>query len=105
MCEYVQPPIYVPAEWQLYSVDTHAVNAILLGMSAKHDALDRLGDNLRKAREGKGWSQERLALKSGLHRTYVGAVERGEYNITILTLRRLTKTLGITLRDALEGVS
>ncbi|MGD2110890.1 MAG: helix-turn-helix transcriptional regulator [Phycisphaerae bacterium] len=67
--------------------------------------LVRLGANLRAAREAKGWSQEELAHHCGVHRTYVGSVERGEYNVTILTLRRIAKTLGITLRQAIRGIS
>ena len=74
-------------------------------MGAKNPVLERLGRNLRKAREAKGWSQEDLAFECGVHRTYVGSVERGEYNVTILTLRKFTKALGITLRDAIRGVS
>ena len=78
---------------------------ILSGMGKKDVALVRIGKNLRRARRSKDWSQEHLAHVCGVHRTYVGAVERGEYNVTILTLRRLTKALGITLRDAIRGVS
>ena len=74
-------------------------------MARKDQALVKLGKNLRKAREARGWSQEELAYRCGVHRTYVGAVERGEYNVTILTLRRFTKTLRITLREALQGIS
>ena len=73
-------------------------------MARKNRALVLLGKNLRKAREARGWSQESLALRSGVHRTYVGAVERGEYNVTFLTLRKLTKSVGITLRDAIRGI-
>jgi transcriptional regulator with XRE-family HTH domain len=72
---------------------------------AKRDpALVRLGANLRKAREQCGWSQEELAFRCGVHRTYVGGVERGEYNVTVLTLRKLTKTLGVSLEIALRGL-
>ena len=74
-------------------------------MVKKDDALVRLGANLRKAREKRGWSQEEFAFRCGVHRTYVGSVERGEYNVTILTLRKFTKGLGITLRDAIRGIS
>ena len=74
-------------------------------MAKKDRALIRLGANLRQAREAKGWSQEEMAFRCGVHRTYVGAVERGEYNVTILTLRRLTKALGISLRDAIRGIT
>jgi transcriptional regulator with XRE-family HTH domain len=63
-----------------------------------------VGDYLRAVREKKGWSQEELAFECGLHRTYIGAVERGEYNVTILTLRTITNTLGITILDAVKGM-
>ncbi|GFO83222.1 MAG: transcriptional regulator [Methyloceanibacter sp.] len=65
----------------------------------------RIGENLRKAREDRGWSQEELAFKAGVHRTYVGGVERAEYNVTVLTLLRFTKALGIPLKDAIKGLS
>lgn len=74
-------------------------------MTDKNRILIRLGANLRKVREAKGWSQEDFAHRCGVHRTYVGSVERGEYNVTILTLRKFTKALGISLRDAIRGVS
>jgi transcriptional regulator with XRE-family HTH domain len=71
----------------------------------KNPVLVRLGENLRKAREKRGLSQEELAFEAGVHRTYVGGVERAEYNATILTLLRFTRTLGISLREALRDIS
>lgn len=74
-------------------------------MAAKDPMLLQLGRYLRKTREARGWSQEELAFECGLHRTYIGAVERGEYNLTLLTLRRITDQLGISLADAVRSVS
>lgn len=54
-----------------------------------------LADNVRALRMKLGWSQETLAEKCGLHRTYVGAIERGERNITLFTLSRLATALGV----------
>jgi len=59
-------------------------------MAPKDPMLLQLGQYLRSIREEKGWSQEDLAFECGLHRTYVGAVERGEYNVTLLTLQIIT---------------
>ncbi len=73
-------------------------------MAAKDPMLRQLGQFLRHIRKQRGWSQEELAHGCGLHRTYIGAVERGEYNVTILTLRRITDTLGITLADAIANI-
>ena len=47
-------------------------------------------NNLRKFRIDKGLSQEELADKAGVHRTYIGSVERGERNITINVMEKIT---------------
>ena len=57
--------------------------------------------NLRNCRRGKELSQEKLAELSGLHRTYVGSVERGERNISLDNMERLAKALGVSLADLL----
>ena len=74
-------------------------------MAAKDPMLLQLGEYLRGVREGRGWSQEDLAFECGLHRTYIGAVERGEYNVTLLSLRRITDALGISLADAIGSIT
>jgi len=59
--------------------------------------------NIRKLRQAKGWSQDELAARSGLHRTYVGAIERSERNITLETLERLADALSIPAVTLLRG--
>ncbi|PFR94434.1 XRE family transcriptional regulator [Bacillus cereus] len=56
-----------------------------------------IGNNIRVIRKGKGLSQEELAFKASLHPTYIGQVERGEKNITIVTLSVILKALEVTL--------
>ena len=58
--------------------------------------------NLRQERTSKGLSQEALAAKVGLHRTYVGSVERGERNISIDNMARLAEGLGVTIQELLK---
>jgi transcriptional regulator with XRE-family HTH domain len=64
--------------------------------------LKKIGQNMRSCRIKKGLSQERLADICGLHRTYVGSVERGERNISILNLERIANALNITIKDLLN---
>lgn len=54
---------------------------------------------IRQIREGQGLSQEGLADKADLHRTYVSSVERGERNVTIDSLERLADALGVDVRE------
>lgn len=63
------------------------------------EKLMTIGDNIRKYRTMKGWSQERFAQECDLHRTYIGAIERGERNITILNLLKITGRLEVRLEE------
>lgn len=56
-----------------------------------------LSDNVRAARLARQMSQEELAELCGLHRTYVGSVERGERNATLSTLEVLAEALGVSV--------
>jgi transcriptional regulator with XRE-family HTH domain len=51
--------------------------------------------NCRRLRKDRGWSQEEFAAKCTLHRTYVGAIERAEENLTLRTLDKLAKALHV----------
>lgn len=55
----------------------------------------RLGRNLRRHREEQGLSQEAFAEVVGVHRTYMGAVERGERNLTLRSVERLAEVVGV----------
>ena len=63
------------------------------------------GGNVKAARVALGLSQERLAELSGLHRTYIGAVERGERNITLINAEKIATALQTTLDQLVKGVS
>jgi ribosome-binding protein aMBF1 (putative translation factor) len=63
-----------------------------------------LGERVRRLRQARGWSQEEFAARSGLHRTWVGVIERGERGVTLLTLLMIAKSFGITVSELLSGL-
>lgn len=62
-----------------------------------------LAENIKTFRKETGFSQEELAEQCGLHRTYIGSVERHERNVTLSTLEVLSETLGITVPELLTN--
>lgn len=60
--------------------------------------------NLRRLRAKRGLSQEALADRAGIHRTYVGSVERAERNISIDNVCRLAGALGVDVRELLVPI-
>ena len=63
------------------------------------DFLQRLGDRLRELRQARNLTQAQLAKQCGLHRTFIGSIERGERNVSILNLRLIAGVLRIPLKD------
>lgn len=63
-----------------------------------------LGKRIRELRSKKGFSQESFADHCGLHRTYMGGIERGERNLTIQTVLTVSKGLGMSMSELLNGI-
>ena len=61
-----------------------------------------LGFNIRERRTARGLTQEQLGEQCGLHRTFIGSVERGERNLSILNLRLIARVLRVPLPDLFE---
>ena len=71
--------------------------------AAEGDLQIRLGRNLRARRKADGMSQKAFAEVLGVHRTYMGGLERGERNVTLRTIERLAARLGADGLDLLDG--
>jgi len=63
----------------------------------------KIGIIIQQRRNFLGLTQEALADLTGLHRTYIGSVERGERNITIVNLKKIADALNISLDKLLEN--
>lgn len=67
----------------------------------KKSARSRFAERLRMERTTRGLSQEELAALAGLHRTYIGSVERSERNVSIDSMERLAQAIGLDVADLL----
>jgi transcriptional regulator with XRE-family HTH domain len=63
-----------------------------------------LGERIRELRKKAGYSQESFADAAGVHRTYMGTLERGEANVSLGNLHKISKALGITLSELFKTV-
>ena len=68
----------------------------------RKDPRTLFGEKLRSLRKKKGWSQEKLALEADMDRSYVGGVEQGRRNISLINICRLAKTLGVKTDNLLQ---
>lgn len=68
----------------------------------KNNDLILLGQSIRNKRLQNGLSQEELAERTHLHRTYIGGIERGERNLSYLNLKKISNALGLSISDLLS---
>jgi transcriptional regulator with XRE-family HTH domain len=73
-------------------------------MPLKDRTLRRIGLNVARARETKGFSQDKLAEKADIDRTYLSGIERGVRNPGIKTVIRLSKALDVGVEKLCEGI-
>ncbi|MCP9448222.1 MAG: helix-turn-helix domain-containing protein [Nitrospira sp.] len=71
------------------------------GDNGSHDVQVKVGQRVRMLRKARGWSQEELAARALLHPTYIGSIERGERNVSLVNLAKLSEAFEMTLRDLL----
>ena len=71
-------------------------------MISEHHILNIFGENVRKFRRKLNISQEELADKADLHRTYIGMIERAEKNITLVNIEKIAKALEVKIEDLLK---
>ena len=68
----------------------------------KKEILINFGKKVKAERLKQGLSQEELAGKAGVHRTYIGMIERGEKNITLENIQKLSRALNLALEELMK---
>jgi transcriptional regulator with XRE-family HTH domain len=68
----------------------------------KNNLLVKFGEKIRAKRAELQLSQEELAEKAGVHRTYIGMIERAEKNITLVNIQKIAKALGVPLDELMK---
>ncbi|MBC8147481.1 MAG: helix-turn-helix transcriptional regulator [Bacteroidetes bacterium] len=71
-------------------------------MKTNSEILVQFGKRVRKLRKEKGFSQEELAHRAGLHRTYIGMIERAEKNITLVNIEKIAESLDTKINELFE---
>ncbi|MCQ2384936.1 MAG: helix-turn-helix transcriptional regulator [Paludibacteraceae bacterium] len=71
-------------------------------MKEKEEILIQFGRRVQQLRLEAKLSQEDLAFKAGLHRTYIGMIERAEKNITLRNIDKIARALGTTIHDLFD---
>lgn len=69
-----------------------------------NSVLQNFGIELRKMRLAKGYSQEAFAIKCGVHRTYIGSIERGEQNVSLINIEKIAKALEMNISELLQNL-
>ncbi len=68
-------------------------------MQSKEKILIKFGEKVRYFRKEQGLSQEQLAFKANLHRTYIGMIERAEKNITLVNIEKIATALQVDIKE------
>lgn len=71
-------------------------------MNDDSEILKKFGERVRQLRKLKEISQEELAHRADLHRTYIGMIERAEKNITMLNIKKIASALEVTMSDLMK---
>jgi transcriptional regulator with XRE-family HTH domain len=73
-------------------------------MISDSEILKKFGERVRDLRKQKDISQEELAHKADLHRTYIGMIERAEKNLTLLNIERIAKALKVNISELFKDL-
>src|SRR5437762_9867512 len=87
-----------------YTYSLHAANLAAMKKKAKPDIRERFGFAVKMRREELNLTQEDLAHKAGIHRTYLSDIERGSRNVALINIERLAAALSMSLSELFRMV-
>lgn len=87
--------------WTLYQLYPYHFD---MGDDVDKALTRKVGEEIRRLRRAADFSQEKFADECGLHRTYMGAIERGEKTMTLETAKKVISALGLTLGQFLQQI-
>lgn len=91
-------------KYTLYCVERSLFFLLAFTVTSKPKHLRQFGETLRVHRKKAGLTQEQLAEKADLHHNFIGAVERGEMEISLGSMVRISKALKISVQELVSGV-
>ena len=100
-CFWLLPLIVHPHD-RIYSVDYLRTILESSLVNQEKTITKLLGKNIRRLRQQKSWSQMLLAAEAGLDKSYVGGIERGEFNPSVKKVAKLADTLGVAVGRLFE---
>ena len=101
-----QPVNVIPFGERCYSssVDSSSSDIDRLEVGDSNDVRVRFGRRVRQVRHDLGLSQEAFAARVGMHRTYIGGLERGERNVSLQAIEQLATGIDLTIAELMNGV-
>ena len=93
-----------PLQCNLKSIDVKSTSELTVPVAKRNPSLIRFGENVRRQREARHLTQEGLAERAELDRTYISDVERGVRNVSMISILRIAKALGSTVSELSKGI-
>ena len=86
------------------TIEVPQYTIVIIYKIMSREILEKFGEKVRDERIKQHLTQEELAEKAGVHRTYIGMIERAEKNITLENINKIAKALGIKINKIFEGL-
>lgn len=98
------PPFLKNANYSMLSAPLYRRRFVHLKQINVQMIIKEFGKVVQKLRKERGITQEELSFRAGLHRTYIGMIDRGEKNITLANIEKVANALNVSLKELFDGL-